>query len=60
MHRDPLWENAADAAAKILNNHCDPKRSKGVQYFEIIFLIQQAMWLAEEESRHRWCEPSRN
>lgn len=58
--RDPRYERAADAAAKILTDHVDPKKSKGVQYFEIMWIIQAAMHLAEQDMKQQWREPSKN
>jgi hypothetical protein len=56
----PKHARAAEAAARILNNHFDPSRPKGELYFEILLVIKTAMSEAEEDRAESRFLPGKN
>jgi hypothetical protein len=57
----PRYARAAEATAEILNLHIfDPTISKAFLCSRVLFLILDAMYLADEELNERRLTPSKN
>ncbi len=58
--RDPYHQRSAEAAIRIMTYYFDASRPRGVLYFEILFVIRDAMYAAQQDRAKCRFTPSNN